>query len=68
VARWQKGGDMRPSGPKNYQNMAEFEREELRRHHKAGWSLDDLYSEATFEPGEDDSLKNDEPKELDFDF
>ena len=43
-------------------------REELRRHHKAGWSLDDLYSEATFEPGEDDSLKNDEPKELDFDF
>ena len=33
---------MRPRGPKNYQNMAEFEREELRRHHKAGWSLDDL--------------------------
>ena len=50
---------MRPRGPKNYQNLAEFEREELRRHHKAGWSL---------EPGEDDSLKYDEPKELDFDF
>jgi len=60
---------MRPRGPKNYQTLAEFEREELRRHHKAGWSLDDLYSEATFEPGEDDSLKNDdEPQELDFDF
>jgi hypothetical protein len=48
--------------------LAEFEREELRRHHKAGWSLDDLYSEATFEPGEDDSLASDEPRELDFDF
>lgn len=63
-----KGGDMRPKGPKNYFTLAEFEREELRRHHKAGWSLDDLYSEATFEPGEDDSLRNDEPEELDFDF
>ena len=41
---------MRPRGPKNYESLAEFEREELRRHHKAGWSLDDLYSEATFEP------------------
>ena len=59
---------MRPKGPKNYFTLAEFEREELRRHHKAGWSLDDLYSEATFEPGEDDSLRNDEPEELDFDF
>jgi len=59
---------MRPSGPKNYHTLAEFEREELRRHHKAGWSLDDLYSEATFEPGEDDSLVSDERQELDFDF
>jgi hypothetical protein len=59
---------MRPKGPKSYNTLAEFEREELRRHHKAGWSLDDLYSEAAFDPGEDDSLRNDEPKELDFDF
>ncbi|MGB8223358.1 MAG: hypothetical protein WCF10_12310 [Polyangiales bacterium] len=59
---------MRPRGPKSYLSLAEFEREELGRHHKAGWSLDDLYSEATFEPGEDDSLIRDEPKELDFDF
>ncbi|MGB8329346.1 MAG: hypothetical protein WCE62_04400 [Polyangiales bacterium] len=59
---------MRPSGPKSYETLAEFEREELRRHHKAGWSLDDLYSEATFEPGDDDSLVSDERRELDFDF
>jgi hypothetical protein len=59
---------MRPKGPKNYFSLAEFEREELRRHHKAGWSLDDLYSEATFEPGDDDSLRSEEPEELDFDF
>ncbi|MFZ1864140.1 MAG: hypothetical protein WAU39_07970 [Polyangiales bacterium] len=59
---------MRPKGPKSYQSLAEFEREELRRDHKAGWSLDDLYSEATFDPGEDDSLARDEPRELDFDF
>lgn len=59
---------MRPKGPKSYQSLAEFEREELRRDHKAGWSLDDLYSEATFDPGEDDSLASDERKELDFDF
>ena len=44
---------MRPRGPKSYHTLAEFEREELRRHHKAGWSLDDLYSEAAFDPGED---------------
>ena len=69
MASGQKGGDRRPRGPKSYNTLAEFEREELRRHHKAGWSLDDLYSEAAFDPGEDDSLKNDEePKELDFDF
>jgi len=59
---------MRPRGPKSYESLAEFEREGLRRHHKAGWSLDDLYSEATFEAGEDDSLRSDEPQELDFDF
>ena len=59
---------MRRKGPKSYHSLAEFEREELRRDHKAGWSLDDLYSEADFNPGEDDSLRDDGPKELDFDF
>ena len=59
---------MRPRAPRYYGSLAEFEREELRRDHKAGWSLDDLYSEAKFEPGEDDSLRAEEPEELDFDF
>jgi hypothetical protein len=59
---------MRPRGPRNYRSLAEFEREELRRHHKVGWSLDDLYSEAAFDPGEDDSIRSGEPQELDFDF
>ena len=55
-------------GPKSYHSLAEFEREELRRHHKAGWSLDDLYSEATFNPGDDDSFRDESRQELDFDF
>ena len=59
---------MRHRGPKRYNSLAEFDREELSDSRKAGWSLDDLYSEAKFTPGEDDSLKDDEPKELDFDF
>ena len=59
---------MKKGGPKTYRTLAEFQREEIQPHHKAGWSLDDLYAEASFNPGEDDSLKDDEPKELDFDF
>jgi len=49
-----------------YRSMEEFEREEIRPWKKAGFCLDDLYSEAAFHPGEDSSL--DERKELDFDF
>ena len=59
---------MRRRGPKHYNSLAEFEREELQPHKKAGWSLDDLYAEASFNPGEDDSLRDEGPKELDFDF
>ena len=59
---------MRPKGPKTYRSLQEFDREELRPDRKAGWSLDDLYSEASFDPGEDDSIRDDGPKELDFDF
>jgi len=55
-------------GPKHYNSLAEFEREELHPHQKAGWSLDDLYAEAAFNPGEDDSLREEGPQELDFDF
>jgi len=54
-------------GPKFYSNLAEFEREEIRPHTKAGWSLDDLYAEATFEYGEDDSIRDTRVRELDFD-
>ncbi|MEM9193568.1 MAG: hypothetical protein AAGF12_30620 [Myxococcota bacterium] len=57
----------RRRGPTYYRSMEEFEREELRPYKKAGWSLDDLYSEAKFNPAEDNSLDQ-EPKELDFDF
>lgn len=59
---------MRRNGPKHYRSLAEFTREEIQPHMKAGWSLSDLYSDATYNPGRDDSLIDDEPKELDFDF
>lgn len=55
------------NGPKTYRNLEEFEREELNPHKKMGWSLDDLYQEAAFRPGKDDSLE-DETEELDFDY
>jgi hypothetical protein len=59
---------MKFSGPKSYGSMAEFEREEIRPGQKIGWSLDDLYAEATFNPGEDDSLYDDTKRELNFDW
>ncbi len=57
----------RRRGPRFYRSLAEFQREELGPM-KAGWSLDDLYADARFNPGTDDSLEDDEPRELDFDF
>ena len=54
-------------GPKQYRSMAEFQREEIQPYKKAGWSLDDLYAEARFNPGKDDSL-DEGPKELNFDW
>ena len=59
---------MKSRGPKSYSSMAEFEREEIRPGQKMGWSLDDLYAEASFNPGSDDSLYDDAKKELNFDF
>ncbi|MGB0679663.1 MAG: hypothetical protein ACPGUV_08385 [Polyangiales bacterium] len=53
--------------PKYYRSIEEFEREELQPHNKLGWSLDDLYQEATFQPGQDDSLDDGGVRELDFD-
>ena len=57
---------MNRRGPTFYSSLAEFEREEIRPHTKAGWSLDDLYAEATFNAGMDDSLAREESQELDF--
>ncbi len=54
-------------GPTHYGSFAEFEREVIKPTKKLGWSLDDLYAEATFSPGEED-LRDDSHKELDFDF
>ncbi len=53
--------------PRTYRSLQEFEREELQPHKKMGWSLDDLYQEATFKPGHDDSL-DDGMQELDFEY
>ncbi|NCQ62002.1 MAG: transcriptional regulator [Myxococcales bacterium] len=55
-------------GPKHYRSLAEFEREEISPQMKMGWSLDDLYAEATFTPSRDDSFDEEGPEELDFDF
>lgn len=55
-------------GPKHYRSLEEFEREEISPQMKMGWSLDDLYAEAKFTPARDDSLEEDEPEELNFDF
>ena len=52
-------------GPKSYRSMEEFEREEIRAFQKYGFSLDDLFSEATFHAPEDNPFE--EKKELDFD-
>ncbi|MET0344393.1 MAG: transcriptional regulator [Polyangiales bacterium] len=32
--------------PKNYRSFAEFQREEIARDHKLGWSIDDLMHDA----------------------
>lgn len=48
-----------------YRSMQEFQREEIGAN-KAGWSLDDLYQEATYKSG-DESAEAGDPQELDFD-
>ncbi|HJK96890.1 MAG TPA: hypothetical protein RMF84_06695 [Polyangiaceae bacterium LLY-WYZ-14_1] len=59
----------RRQAPKHYRSLEEFNREEIRSGTKYGWSLDDLYQDATYRPGEDPSLdQGGDPKELDFDF
>ncbi len=53
-------------GPKWYGSIEEFEREEIRGDMKIGFSLDDLYVEATPERRRDDSTAEDETDDLDF--
>ena len=54
-------------GPKTYNSLEEFTREEIRSGIKLGWSLDDLYAEANIHkrPTEEEDR---EPSELNFDF
>lgn len=56
---------MQLRGPKSYGSYADFEREELRPMQKVGFSMDDLESEATFNPGHEESAPT-EREELDF--
>ncbi|HEY8428319.1 MAG TPA: hypothetical protein VIL20_08090 [Sandaracinaceae bacterium] len=51
---------------KHYRSIEEFEREEIRSQVKLGWSLDDLYHEASLDRRDFDPI--DEPAELNFDF
>ena len=50
--------------PKVYRSLADFYREEIRPHMKAGWSLDDLFVDALM-PYETDPFEEGE-EELDF--
>ncbi|QQR88981.1 MAG: transcriptional regulator [Myxococcales bacterium] len=52
-------------GPKHYRSIEEFEREEIRPTQKIGFTLDDLYQEATFNTEQE--FSKEDPKELDFD-
>jgi hypothetical protein len=53
------------SAPKRYTTIEEFEREEIRRDMKVGFSLDDLFAEASIERRPEEQ---EEPSELDFDY
>ncbi len=53
-------------GPKQYNSIEQFTREEIRPEMKIGFTLDDLYAEATFERRREDVEEG--PSELDFDF
>ena len=53
--------------PKFYRSIEEFEREEIRSGEKCGFSLDDLFQEATFHAEQDFKLDDRNTEELDFD-
>lgn len=57
--------------PKNYRNIEEFEREELRSQYKVGFSLEDLVQETMFEGSDllfDDQVDEFDPEQEDDDF
>jgi hypothetical protein len=52
--------------PRSYRSMEEFEREELRPHNKAGFSLDDLMQETMMHQSDllfDDQVDDLEPED-----
>ena len=56
--------------PKSYRSMEDFAREELRADYTAGFSLDDLHQEATFDSGDllfDDTVDEYDPDAFDDD-
>ena len=48
---------MKRFGPKVYRSMDEFQREEIAPHMKAGFCLDDLYADATYNPADEDDRR-----------
>ena len=50
---------------RSYQSIEEFQREEIRPSHKAGFSLEDLMDEASFQAEQEFSFENNN-EELDF--
>ena len=55
-------------GPKQYRSIEDFQREEIAPGKRCGWSLDDLYDEASFNPAKEDLYEGEKPQELNFDF
>jgi hypothetical protein len=56
--------------PKSYRSIEEFEREEIRRDMKCGFSLDDLMQDTTFEGSDllfDDTVDEYDPDQEDED-
>jgi hypothetical protein len=52
---------------KQYRSIEEFQREEIRSQVKLGWSLDDLYQEASLDRRDFD-LADGDASELNFEF
>ncbi|MEM6960196.1 MAG: hypothetical protein AAF355_09400 [Myxococcota bacterium] len=55
-------------GPKQYRSIEDFQREEIAPSKRCGWSLDDLYDEASFNPAKEDVNESEQVRELDFSY